>query len=213
MYLNRVPKIARSFFPAGLWEVDFDQTKPTIYITFDDGPHPLVTPFVLEELKKFNAKATFFCLGKNVKAYPTIYDQILEDGHAVGNHTFDHPRIKDISTEEYIQNVEEASQFIDSHLFRPPYGRLSKKVGNRLIKQGFEMVFWSILSADFDTKLDPKKCLEQLVFDIKPGDIVVFHDSEKAFPRLEYVFPRFLNFVDRQGWTASALDYKKINKL
>src|SRR5690554_275031 len=209
MYLNRVPKIARSFFPPGIWEMDYDQTKPSVYITFDDGPHTVATPFVLEELKKFNAKGTFFCLGKNVETEPLLYNQILNEGHAVGNHTYDHPRLKDVSAEAYIQNVEKAKEWVNSNLFRPPYGRLSRKVGNKLIEQGFDIVYWSILSADFDTKLDPKDCLEKLIFDVKPGDIVVFHDSEKAFPRLEYVLPRFLNFVHKQGWTAEALAYKK----
>lgn len=205
MYLNRVPKILRKALPEGLWELEVETSNPSVYLTFDDGPHPEITPFVLEELNKYNAKATFFCLGKNVKSNPEVFQQIINGGHAIGNHTYDHPNSYKVDATTYLVSVAQANQFIPSNLFRPPYGRLSRKAGKLLKEEGFKIVYWSLLSGDFDIKLSPQKCLEQLIFNVKPGDIIVFHDSEKAFPRLSFVLPRLLQFLEDKQWAAKVL--------
>jgi len=209
MYLHRIPKIARRLLPSGLWEMEVDEMQPAIYITFDDGPLPEITSFVLEELKKYEAQATFFCLGENVEKFPDVYKRIIAEGHSVGNHTYNHPKIKEVSSEQYLANVYKAEESIESNLFRPPYGRLNKKIGNQLIKEGFQIVYWSYLTGDFDLKLNEKECLEKLIFEAEPGDIIVFHDNEKSFPRMRYVLPRFLNYAQKKSWAMKSLDFKK----
>lgn len=167
-----------------------------VYLTFDDGPHPEVTPFVLEELNKFNAKATFFCIGKNVQEYPELYKRIIEEGHAVGNHTQNHVNYKKIGEKAFLKDVSEAQKIIDSSLFRPPYG----KINNFLVRQlsapgyGLKTIMWSVLSGDFDLNLQPQKCLEHVLLNTRAGDIVVFHDSEKAKPRLGFALPLALKY-------------------
>lgn len=205
MYWNRVPNLMRKMLPKGLWEISQEETNPAVYLTFDDGPHPEITPFVLEELKKYQALATFFCLGKNVQEHPEVYQKIIEEGHSIGNHTYDHPNSFKVEAEAYMANVVQASQFIDSNMFRPPYGRLSRKAGKLLHQNNYQIIYWSLLSADFDIKLSPQKCLEQLVFNVQPGDIIVFHDSEKALPRLSFALPRLLQFLADKNWAAKAL--------
>lgn len=208
-YMKRVPSFLRPVLPKGLWGMEADQTKPSVYITFDDGPHPIITPFVLNELYKYDAFATFFCLGNNVEKYPAVYRRILSEGHTVGNHTYDHPKLREVSTEEYIASVRKAKEVIDSRFFRPPYGLLNRKIGKQLIEDGYRIVYWSYLTGDFDNRMTPEQCLEELIFNVKPGDIIVFHDSEKAYPRLEYVLPRFLNFLKQKQWQAESLKFSE----
>lgn len=153
-----------------------------IYLTFDDGPHPVATPFVLDTLKKYNAKATFFCIGKNVAQHPDIYKRILLEGHTTGNHTHNHLNGSKNSNEEYIANIKEAKKYIDSNLFRPPYGRITG-FQVKLLNRAFNIIMWDVLSADFDIHLSPEKCSRNVIKSAREGSIVVFHDSEKAFKR------------------------------
>jgi peptidoglycan/xylan/chitin deacetylase (PgdA/CDA1 family) len=208
-YTVKVPWLIRKLYPSLTWE------KPTnqkiLYLTFDDGPHPTATPFVLDQLAKYNAKATFFCIGKNVMEYPAIYKRILDEGHNVGNHTFNHLNGWKTANEKYLENIFEAAKYIDSNLFRPPYGRITKfqiglLQGDRLSSKHerqaglFKIIMWSVISADFDKKLTPEKCLQYVILNSKPGSIIVFHDSTKAWDRMSYALPKVLEHFSKEGY-------------
>lgn len=184
-----------------LWAVDTKEKH--IYLTFDDGPNPVATSFVLDELKKYNARATFFCIGKNVIEYPTIYRRIISDGHTTGNHTQHHLNGWRTAADNYLADVTEASAHIRSALFRPPYGRLKSVQARRLID--YKIVMWDVLSGDFDESISKEKCLKNVIANAEEGSIVVFHDSEKAFPRLEYVLPEVLRFFTEKGYVFRSL--------
>jgi peptidoglycan/xylan/chitin deacetylase (PgdA/CDA1 family) len=197
-YLVRIPKIIQKIYSNYSWRVN--TSKKEIYLTFDDGPTPEVTPFVLDLLKEYNVKATFFCIGKNVKKYPNLFKRIVEEGHAVGNHTNNHLDGWNTSVNEYVddvanaQNIIESSQYFNKKLFRPAYGRITKKQSTILIKKGFKIIMWTLLSGDFDVKLTKVKCYENSVKNVKNGDIIVFHDSEKSYSKLQYVLPRAIKY-------------------
>lgn len=151
-----------------------------LYLSFDDGPHETATPFVLDSLKQYNAKATFFCIGKNVKAYPNIYERILNEGHATGNHTYNHLDGWKTKNDLYVNDIADAAKYINSKLFRPPYGKIPPFVSKMLRKKlDYKIIMWHILSGDFDKKLSPQKCLENVLLNAKPGSIIVFHDRKK----------------------------------
>jgi len=206
-YLVKTPLLLKKIYSSYLWNVD---TKEKIlYLTFDDGPHPEITLFVLRQLKRYDALATFFCLGKNVVAYPEIFKQIHQEGHAVGNHTFNHLNGWKTSNDVYLKDIAEASKVIDSSLFRPCYGRITGFQAKNLksVMKGKEptIVMWDVLSGDFDTACTPQQCLANVVFGSVPGSIIVFHDSEKAFPKLEYTLPRLLKYFSEKGYVFRSL--------
>ncbi len=201
-YFTKTPGILKSLYKSCIW--NFSPVVPAVYLTFDDGPHPKATPFVLEQLKKYGAKATFFCIGKNVVEQPEIYQQILLDGHSVGNHTHNHLNGWKTATDKYVANIKEAAQYIRSNLFRPPYGRISPFQIKEL-KKDYRIIMWDVLSGDFDTEITGETCLQNVVFKLQPGSIVVFHDSEKAWDRMSYALPRILEHCKRQGWEVKAI--------
>jgi peptidoglycan/xylan/chitin deacetylase (PgdA/CDA1 family) len=205
MYLNRIPILLPYFMPKGKWTMPSGSGAGSVYLTFDDGPHPIATPFVLDELQKHNAKATFFCVGKNVQEYPNIMDRIISEGHLIGNHTHNHLNGWRSDTHVYLEDVRQAAKYISSSLFRPPYGRIKKAQARELDQGGFELIYWSLLSGDFDENLSPSSCLRQVTKKLKPGDIVVFHDSPKAWARLQYVLPHILALCKQQNWTVETL--------
>lgn len=203
MYFVKAPRILKKLYPQNLiWKRD---SKDKVYLTFDDGPHETATTFVLEELQKYNAKATFFCIGQNVMALPKVYEQIIKDGHKIGNHTHSHPNGWKMSTKKYLQNIKNAQHFIESNLFRPPYGRIRRRQAEEIKKLGFQIILWDVLSGDFDTHISPQKCWENIEQNIEPGSIVVFHDSSKAWERMEYALPRTLAFCQEKGWEMATL--------
>lgn len=206
-YLVKTPWIFKKIYPEYLWSIDTKEKE--LYLTFDDGPHPEATLFVLKQLKQYNAQATFFCIGKNVAAYPSIYKQIQDEGHAVGNHTFNHLNGWKTKDDIYLKDVADASTIIDSNLFRPPYGRITSFQAKSLVPvmKGRQpaIVMWDVLSADFDPTVTPENCLVNVVLKSAPGSIVVFHDSEKAFPRLEYALPLALKYFSENGYVFKAL--------
>lgn len=182
-------------------------TDNKMYLSFDDGPHPEITSWVLDTLKEFGAKATFFCVGENVVKYPEIYRRIIMEGHAVGNHTYNHLNGWKTNDDIYLNNISEAKKHIDSNLFRPPYGKITSFQAKQLkeIKYNLKIVMWSILSGDFDKNVEPEKCAENVLLNAKTGSIVVFHDSEKAVRNLKYALPKVLGYFKERG-----IDFEKI---
>jgi len=198
-YLVKTPWWLKKLYPDCTWQMPGNGKK--IYLSFDDGPHPVATSFVLEQLKQYNAKATFFCIGKNVAAFPFIYEQMIDDGHRVGNHTYSHLNGWKTADKDYIDNTVQAKKLIDSNLFRPPYGRATKFQLKILSGQyGLNPVMWTVLSGDFDKKLSKENCLRNVLHNTKEGAIVVFHDSEKAYEKVQYVLPRVLNHFSERGF-------------
>lgn len=198
----RIPRILKKLFPKLIWEFP---DSPDVFLTFDDGPTPEITPWVLEQLRQYNAKATFFCLGKNVEQYPEIFQQILDEGHAVGNHTYSHQKGWEMKNWRYIEDVDFADDLIHSNLLRPPYGRI-KPVQVRLLGERYNLIMWSVLSQDYSSLVSPRKCLHNVTGHVYPGSIVLFHDSKKAFRNLRYALPRTLQFLQEQNYTCSKIE-------
>lgn len=199
-YLVKTPWWLKMLYPGCTWQMPAGEKK--LYLSFDDGPHPVATPFVLNQLKKYQAKATFFCIGKNVVEQPAIYRQIIEEGHQVGNHTFNHLNGWKTADGTYLENVSKAKKYIDSNLFRPPYGKATK-FQLRLISSSRHLlpVMWTVLSGDFDPGLTKEKCLSNVLKHGSDGSIIVCHDSEKAFDKLQYVLPEVLEFFSEKGFS------------
>jgi peptidoglycan/xylan/chitin deacetylase (PgdA/CDA1 family) len=206
-YFVKTPGWLKRIYDSYIWSIPVNDK--ILYLTFDDGPHPEATPFVLKELKKHNALATFFCIGKNVVSYPGIYKQIINEGHSVGNHTYNHLNGWKTGNDDYLKDIALASHEIDSDLFRPPYGRITSFQAKRLkpVMNGKEpkVIMWDVLSGDFDTTCTPQQCLSNVIFASTPGSIIIFHDSEKAFPRLEYTLPKVLHYFSEKGYLFKAL--------
>jgi peptidoglycan/xylan/chitin deacetylase (PgdA/CDA1 family) len=200
MYLVRSPLLLKWYYPQLTWNKTRDHK--VIYLTFDDGPIPDVTDFVLKTLNSFSAKATFFCIGDNILKYPQIFESIKNEGHSIGNHTFNHLKGWDTSDDIYFQNFQKCQVQTGTNLFRPPYGRI-KKTQIAKIKSNYpamEIVMWDTLSGDFDTNLLPEKCLKNVIKHTTNGSIVVFHDSLKAFDRLFYTLPKVLEHFSGLGY-------------
>lgn len=208
-YLVRTPWILKKFYHECTW--DLPTPAKVMYLTFDDGPHPVATPFVLDTLKKYNARATFFCIGKNVESHFDLYRRIIEEGHAVGNHTYDHLNGWNTDDGIYLDNIYKAKKIIDSHLFRPPYGRITKFQLKQLKADKYKLqpIMWSVLSGDFDDAVSGSECYGTVVKNSKEGSIVVFHDSEKAFPRLEYALPLVLEYFSAKGFEFRSINRKE----
>lgn len=204
-YLTRTPALVRALYKNCVWKLN--PPTPTVYLTFDDGPYPKATAYALEQLKKYGAKATFFCIGKNVEAHPDIYQEIFQDGHSVGNHTQDHLNGTKTRTRLYVDNVLEASRHIESKLFRPPYGRIKRSQIKAIQEKipGVRIIMWDVLSGDFDTELSPQDCLQNVLFKSRSGSIIVFHDSEKAWERMQFALPRVLEHFSRKHIKMEAL--------
>ena len=206
MYLVKTPFWLKWIYPSGIWNVPGSQK--VVYLTFDDGPHPEVTPFVLEQLKKYNAKGTFFCIGKNVDSFAPIYESILLEGHAVGNHTYNHLNGWKTEDAKYIDNIKSATNLIESNLFRPPYGRI-KSSQIRAIKKHSELpqqiIMWDVLSADFDISLHGDQCANNVIQHSRSGSIIVFHDSAKAWDRLQIALPKVLQYFHEMGYEMALL--------
>lgn len=205
LYLVKTPWWMKKWlYPGYLWSMPRQQKK--IYLSFDDGPHPVATEFVLDALKKYNAKATFFCIGKNVAAHPGTYKRILSEGHATGNHTHDHVNGWKTNDKLYFENIAKAAKYIDTDLFRPPYGRITRFQARQAAeKLGFTIVMWSVLSGDFDTTITPQKCWGNVKRTAGNGSIIVFHDSEKAMERMTYALTEALEYFSKKGFVFEKL--------
>ena len=210
-YFPRTPRFMMRFFSTYTWR--FLSDKKEIFLTFDDGPTPEITEFVLTELKKYNAKATFFCIGKNIQNHPEIFSKLISDGHSIGNHTQNHLKGWKSETNTYVKNTLECEQTITQFnsstithkLFRPPYGKIKSSQAKELIKKGYKIIMWSVLSADFDTTISNEKCLENVLKNTQPGSIIVFHDSVKAAERMKYALPKVLKHFSDKGFVFKAI--------
>ncbi|MGN6164189.1 MAG: polysaccharide deacetylase family protein [Flavisolibacter sp.] len=209
-YFIKTPWLAKQLFSSYVWNIN--TTEKDIYLTFDDGPHPTITPWVLEQLRQYEAKASFFCIGNNVHEHPKIYQQILKEGHAVGNHTFHHLNGWKTDEKKYLEDIAQAAALIETSLFRPPYGRIkskqAKQISTALNRSDAKVIMWDVLSADFDLSITKEECLQNVLDNFSEGSIVVFHDSEKAFPHLQFVLPKVLAHLQQEGYICRKIEYK-----
>ncbi|MBZ9651397.1 polysaccharide deacetylase family protein [Psychroflexus montanilacus] len=185
----------KQIFPKRVWNIS--SFKKEMFLTFDDGPIPEVTPWVLDQLKKHKAKATFFCIGDNIRKHPELFQQIVAEGHAVGNHTFHHINGWKTSTEEYLKDVkrcedEIGSNTFESNLFRPPYGKCTSAQAKSILEKGDHIIMWDIISKDYDAKVSKENCFLRIKKNAKPGSIIVFHDSLKAETNMKYALEKTL---------------------
>jgi peptidoglycan/xylan/chitin deacetylase (PgdA/CDA1 family) len=202
----RLPGFITSLFKEAIWR--FEVTAPLVYLTFDDGPIPEVTPWVLDFLRKEEIKATFFCVGENVMRYPNIYQQILNDGHSVGNHTYNHWQGLKKRDQEFFRNIEKAGNYIDSDLFRPPHGWL-KTSQYRHLKKQFRIIMWDLISCDYDVRLNSDGVLKNITDFVRPGSVITFHDSIKARRNLTEALPLAICWMKEQGYQFEAIPYNK----
>ncbi|HRZ97706.1 MAG TPA: polysaccharide deacetylase family protein [Paludibacter sp.] len=191
------PRILRIFYGNFIWRKN--PSSKMIYLTFDDGPVPEVTPFVLDILDKYSWKATFFCVGENVQKNPELYAEILKRGHKTANHSFNHLKGFNFSTNEYIANVKKAAEYIDSKLFRPPYGKITRKQAD-ILKKDYEIIMWDVITHDYNKSLTPEKVFKNVKNNLRNGSIVVFHDSIKAKENVLSVLPRAIEFWESKGF-------------
>lgn len=195
-------RILRWMFPDVIWKMD---DPDGIYLTFDDGPTPGVTEWILQTLDRYNAKATFFVLGKNVELYPDLYRMILERGHKVGNHTYSHQKGWGMSLDRYVEDVDLAGDMVHTELFRPPYARVTR-AQLRAVAQRYRIVMWNVLSRDYNRRLTPKKCLRGTIKGLSGGDIISLHDSAKSFRNTSYVLPALLRVARERGLECKILE-------
>lgn len=202
----KTPKIAKKLFPSLIW--NFSTSKKVIYLTFDDGPTPEITNWVLDTLNTYNAKATFFCIGKNISENPVIFKRILQDGHSIGNHTYNHLKGWETKTKDYLENVKLCNEVITQYsnseigkLFRPPYGKMKRKQLKELQRLGYRIIMWNVLSVDWDKNVTEEVCLKNVLDNTSSGSIVVFHDSVKAFRNMQYALPKVLNYFTEREYS------------
>ncbi len=212
-YWVKTTLIIKRIFSDYIWDIPNNDKK--IYLTFDDGPTPEITEWILGQLKKYDAKATFFCIGNNIKENPAVFNKIIQEGHSVGNHTHNHLNGWKTTKKSYLENLHLCEDAIREaqgaksgitlslskcKLFRPPYGKIKSSQARELKKKGYKIIMWDVLSADFDKNITPEKCLKNVIDNTTSGSVIVFHDSIKAFPNLEYVLPKALAFLKEEGF-------------
>ena len=207
-FLVKTKRIVKILFRNYVWEIKTH--RKVVYLTFDDGPTPQITDWVLQQLDKHNAKATFFCIGNNIHNNPEIFRKVINAGHSIGNHTQNHVNGWHIADEVYDANVSECDSEIrkfeiESKLFRPPYGKLTWSQSKNLKSKGYKIIMWDILSADFDHNITPEKCLDNVLKNVVPGSIIIFNDSVQAFGNLEYVLPKTLQYLKEKEYECKAI--------
>lgn len=210
-YWIKTHRIIKKLFSNFIWDIPNNENK--VYLTFDDGPTPEITQWVLNQLKQYNAKATFFCIGKNIVAHPEIFTKIIKKGHRIGNHTHNHLNGWKTTTSEYLEDFELCENSISnqksapgvseliSKIFRPPYGKIKPAQAKKLQQKGYKIIMWDVLSADFDTSITKEECLHNVVNHTQSGSIIVFHDSIKAFKNLEYTLPKVLKHLAKNNYS------------
>ncbi|WP_197705721.1 polysaccharide deacetylase family protein [Labilibaculum antarcticum] len=193
----RAPGIFKILFPDFIWRYNSGAKK--VYLTFDDGPIPESTLWTLNLLKEKNVKATFFCVGENVHKYPELFQKILDAGHAVGNHTYNHLKGWSVNTQRYIENVIMASDVIDSKLFRPPYGQIKRSQAKHLLSE-YKIIMWDVLSGDYRKDITPEECLKDVLKTVRPGSIISFHNHQKTEVNMRFAVPRLIDELKLQGY-------------
>ncbi len=204
MFIEQPPLIYRLLFPGGFWRIPSKEEK-VIYLTFDDGPIPEVTPWVLDLLDKYNIKATFFCVGDNVRKHPEVYQEVLDRGHQVGNHSFNHLQGIRTLSKNYIKNVDLASEYIDSPLFRPPHGHM-RIPQFQALKKKYKIILWDVVTRDYSKIQTPEQVLDNVKRYARNGSIVVFHDSLKAEKNMKYALPLAIEWLLEQGYVFKLID-------
>ncbi len=204
MYLHKTPYILQRLYPKRIW--NYPATDKVVYLTFDDGPTKELGPWILETLEVFNAKATFFCVGENITKLREFTKKILDQGHEISNHTFNHLNGWETDVSSYIENIEKCQLELENlnsvnKLFRPPYGKLTSKQARILVEKGYKIIMWDMLSGDFDKNLSGDDCLKQLKKHTKPGSLVVFHDNIKSESILKKVLPPYLSYFAEMGYS------------
>ena len=207
MYLAKTPNLLKPLASDLVWDIKTEEKE--LFLTFDDGPDPDVTPQVLDILESYDAKATFFCVGRNVEKHPALFNLIMDSGHSVGNHTFDHEKGWETSVYPYLRSTLRCSQWVNSSLFRPPYGKISLQQTNAL-KKRYKLIMWDVVSADFDASISPERCLSNVIDNAKAGSIVVFHDSQKCREKVLYALPRVLEHFAGRGYRFSKITPERI---
>lgn len=202
MFIEQPPTAFRIFFPNAAWRIP--QKEKTVYLTFDDGPIPGVTPWVLETLKRYGVRATFFCVGDNVRKHPDIFKQVVDAGHKVGNHSFNHLQGFKHSTRNYVENVEKADALIHSELYRPPHGQLRIRQQSKL-KKKYQIVMWDVVTRDYNKELSGEFVLDIVKRKVRNGSIIVFHDSLKAEKNMKYAMPKAIEWMLREGYKFEVL--------
>ena len=211
-YFIKTPDFLKLLFKNWVWS--FSSKEKVLYLTFDDGPTPKITNWTLDKLQEYDAKATFFCIGKNIVAHPAIYQKIIAEHHAVGNHTHNHLNGFKTDTSTYLENIDSCENAIYQNsksktpkttLFRPPYGKLKFSQSKKIRKKGYKIIMWDVLSADFDTTITAQKCLENVIRNTKNGSIIVFHDSIKAQDKIQFVLPEVLEYYSNKGYCFKAI--------
>ena len=204
MNFYSAPFWMRAIYPGNLtWRVLVSRRE--VFLTFDDGPIPEVTPLVLGILKKYNVKATFFCVGDNVQKHPEVFELLIKDGHAVGNHTFHHVKAWKTDYNTYLTEVKQCNELVKSRLFRPPHGLINRRLAHQLGKD-YKIIMWSALTGDYDKSLSGERCLENAVKNTRPGAIIVFHDSLKARERMIYALPLYIEYCLKEGYSFNVLE-------
>ncbi|MGB4053236.1 MAG: polysaccharide deacetylase family protein [Dysgonamonadaceae bacterium] len=200
MFIERPPLFYRIFYPGAVWRIKNGKEK-TVYLTFDDGPIPEVTPWVLDVLDTYRIKATFFCVGDNVRKHPSLYRQILKKGHITGNHTFNHIQGWKYGTDYFIANTQKANSYIQSPFFRPPHGHILHSQFVLLKKKGYKFIMWDVVTRDYSKYMTPEKVLNNVKKYVRNGSIIVFHDSLKAEKNLKYALPLAIEWLKGEGYS------------
>lgn len=209
MHLSKTPEIIKPIAADLVWDIPTKRRE--VFLTFDDGPVPEVTPLVLDILDQYDAKATFFCVGANVEKHPEVFMDVINRGHAVGNHTWAHESGWKTSQMSYFKSVLNCHSLVQSKLFRPPYGRIKKQQAD-VLKKRFNLIMWDVLSGDWDASRSIEKCYESVEKYTKPGSIIVFHDSLKAFDRVIHVLPMYLEYLQNNGYETALLTEENTSK-
>ena len=199
---SNAPKIFQAIFPSLVW--GNATTEKKVWLTFDDGPTPKITPFVLDTLQNFNVKATFFCLGKQLVKHPEILQRIKAEGHSIGNHSYSHPNGFTTCTKKYLEDVKKCQKIIpETKLFRPPFGNIYPwQIGK--LKKEYKIIMWDVMGWDFDKNTSKEKCLKNVVTNVENGSIIVLHDNEKSSETLQFALPKIIETLKERGFTFSA---------
>lgn len=210
LYWVKTHRLIKKIFTGFVWDVA--NSEKTVYLTFDDGPVPEVTPWVLDMLRQSNIKATFFCIGNNIEKHPEVFSRVVNEGHTIGNHTFNHLNGWNTKTGDYIANFKQCEASIRTRcnnttvrLFRPPYGKIKSAQAAALKDLGYKIVMWDVLSADFDLTITPSQCLQNVLHNATHGSIIIFHDSVKAYANLKYALPEAIAKLKEKGFSFGVL--------